>query len=242
MGNLQNSARSNYHRWTRAPAMKLLYLMIALMLNSMVLHAAEDSTIELNSADTDIHDKESLRRGAYLFINQCTSCHSAKYMRYSRLAKDLEISEEDVMSNMLRFGATKISDTISSAMTPDAGKNVYGVAPPDLTLEAKYRGVDWVYSYLMGFYRDENSTFGYNNRVLNNVAMPWILAGNQETMSKEEFSRDMRDLTNFMDYMAEPIKPWRQNFGKYVIIFLLVLLLPVWLLKREYWREIHGLR
>ncbi|MDP7153657.1 MAG: cytochrome c1, partial [Gammaproteobacteria bacterium] len=101
---------------------------------------------------------------------------------------------------------------------------------------------DWVYSYLMGFYRDENSTFGYNNRVLNNVAMPWILAGNQETMSKEEFSRDMRDLTNFMDYMAEPIKPWRQNFGKYVIIFLLVLLLPVWLLKREYWREIHGLR
>ncbi|MAF82511.1 MAG: cytochrome c1 [Gammaproteobacteria bacterium] len=221
--------------------MKLLYLTITLTLLSTALLAAE-SPVELLSANTDIQDKASLRRGAYLFINQCTSCHSAKYMRYARLARDLEISEEEVVDNMLRFGATKISDTISSAMTPDAGEKAYGIAPPDLTLEAKYRGVDWVYSYLMGFYKDEKTTFGYNNRVMNNVAMPWILASSQESMSEEEFSRDMRDLTNFMDYMAEPIKPWRQNFGKYVIIFLLVLLIPVWLLKREYWRDIHGLR
>jgi ubiquinol-cytochrome c reductase cytochrome c1 subunit len=139
---------------------------------------------------------------------------------------------------MVRFGATKMTDSIPAAITTEAGKQTYGIAPPDLSLEVKYRGVDWVYSYLMGFYADENTTFGYNNRVMNNVAMPWSLAGYQASVSEEEFSKAMRDLTNFMDYMAEPIKPWRQSFGKYVIIFLLIMLIPVWLLKKEYWKDI----
>ncbi len=218
--------------------MRLLIITITMLLFSTVGHAS-DAPVELKSADTDIHDKESLRRGAQLFIDHCTTCHSAKYMRFERIAQDLEISEEDVKNNMMRFGATKITDSIKSALTPEAGEQVYGIAPPDLTLEAKYQGVDWVFSYLTGFYKDENATFGYNNHVMNNVAMPWVLAPLQDSMSEEEFSGNMRDLTNFMDYMAEPIKPWRQNFGKYVIIFLLILLIPVWLLKKEYWRDIQ---
>jgi ubiquinol-cytochrome c reductase cytochrome c1 subunit len=218
--------------------MKILATTAIMMLFSTLLYASGTSPV-LKKANTDIHDKESLRHGAQLFIDNCTTCHSAKYMRYERLAQDLEISDEDVAKNMLRSGTIKITDTISAAMSPEAGKQVYGVVPPDLTLEAKYQGVDWVYSYLTGFYKDENTTFGYNNHVLNNVAMPWVLASLQESMSEEEFSSEMRDLTNFMDYMAEPIKPWRQNFGKYVLIFLLILLIPVWLLKKEYWKDIH---
>ena len=218
--------------------MKILAITIPLMLLSTMLHASGTSP-ELKSANTDIHDKESLRHGAQLFIDHCTTCHAAKYMRYERLAQDLEISDEDVAKNMLRSGTIKITDTIASVMSAEAGEQVYGIAPPDLTLEAKYQGVDWVFSYLTGFYKDENTTFGYNNHVLNNVAMPWVLASLQESMSEEEFSSEMRDLTNFMDYMAEPIKPWRLNFGKYVLIFLLILLIPVWLLKKEYWKDIH---
>ncbi len=218
--------------------MKSLLTAVALTLSSIVLHAAASSA-ELKSAGTNIHDKDSLRRGAQLFIDHCTACHTARFMRYERMARDLEISEEYVMENMLRHGATKIGDSIPAAMAPEVGKQVYGVAPPDLTLEAKYRGVDWVYTYLTGFYEDETTTFGYNNQVMNNVAMPWVLAGLQDSLSEEEFSAQMRDLTNFMDYMAEPIKPWRLSHGKYVIIFLLILLVPVWLLKKAYWRDIH---
>ncbi len=194
---------------------------------------------ELLRAGTDIHDKESLRRGAQLFFDNCSTCHAAKFMRYDRLSRDLEISEEDVMKNMARLGTTRFTDSMSSAIPAETGEQLYGVAPPDLSLEAKYRGVDWLYSYLMGFYEDESATFGYNNRVMNNVAMPWLLASYQASTDEKEFSTAMRDLTNFMDYMAEPIKPWRESFGKWVIIFLLILLVPVWLLKRDYWKDIH---
>ncbi|MDP6437583.1 MAG: cytochrome c1 [Gammaproteobacteria bacterium] len=217
--------------------MRTFIVAITLVFIPAALPAA-GSEVDLLSAGTDINDKESLRRGAQFFIDNCSTCHAAKFMRYERLAQDLEISEEDVMKNMVRFGATKMTDSIPAAITTEAGKQTYGIAPPDLSLEVKYRGVDWVYSYLMGFYADENTTFGYNNRVMNNVAMPWSLAGYQASVSEEEFSKAMRDLTNFMDYMAEPIKPWRQSFGKYVIIFLLIMLIPVWLLKKEYWKDI----
>ncbi len=219
--------------------MKSLIIALALVLlcSSAGLGAAalED---ELLRGGTDIQDKESLRRGAQLFFDNCSTCHAAKFMRYDRLSRDLETSEEDVMKHMARLGDTRFTDSMSSAIPAETAEQLYGVVPPDLSLEAKYRGVDWVYSYLMGFYEDESRTFGYNNRVLKNVAMPWPLASYQASADENEFSTAMRDLANFMDYMAEPIKPWRENFGKYVIIFLLFLLIPVWLFKRDYWKDI----
>ncbi len=237
MGNLQNCPRSYSDKKEKLIVMKIFIAALPLLLFSAALHAS-DLEVELLSAGTDNHDKEFLRRGSQFFVDNCTACHAAKFMRYERLAQDLEMSEEDVMKKLVRFGATKLTDSIPSAVTPELAKLSYGVAPPDLSLEAKYRGVNWVYSYLMGFYADEDATFGYNNHVLKNVAMPWTLADYQASVHEEEFSRAMRDLTNFMDYMSEPIKPWREVFGKYVIIFLLFILIPIWLLKKEYWKDI----
>ncbi len=218
--------------------MKIFIIGITLAHISTGLHAFVSEAGMLNT-DTDIHDKESLRRGARFFVDNCTGCHAARFLRYERLAQDLEISKKDVMKNLARNNAAKITDSIQSAITPELGKLSLGIAPPDLSLEAKYRGVDWVYSYLMGFYPDEDAPFGYNNHVLKNVAMPWTLAGYQASVSEEEFSKTMLDLTNFLDYMAEPVKPWRLSFGKYVIFSLLILLIPVWLLKKEYWKDIN---
>ncbi len=200
---------------------------------------ASGSSVEIMDAGNDIQDKASLRRGAHLYVDHCAACHSARFMRYERIAKDLEIPEQVVMTNLVRFGASKITDTIPSMITPEMGEALFGVAPPDLTLEANYRGADWVYTYLMGFYKDEKTPSGYNNHVMHNVAMPWVMAFYQESMGDEDFARDMRDLTNFMVYIAEPIKPFRESFGKYVLGFLVILFIPTWLLRHEYWKDVH---
>ncbi|MBQ76204.1 MAG: cytochrome C [Gammaproteobacteria bacterium] len=200
---------------------------------------ASSNSQELLQSNIDIHNKASLRRGARLYMNHCAACHSAKFMRYERLSKDLEIPPEIVMSDLVRFGATRLSDAIPAAIDPKVGEKAFGIAPPDLTLEAKYRGTDWVYSYLLGFYKDSNAPTGYNNHLMANVAMPWVLASLQEATSEAEFKDQMRDLTNFMAYMSEPIRPFRENFGKYVLGFLMVLLVSVRLLKNEYWRSLN---
>ncbi len=219
--------------------MKRLMPVFFFLLAFPITGIASGTSVELMNAGNDIQDKESLRRGAHFYVNHCAVCHSARFMRYERIAHDLEIPEQEVMTNLVRFGASKITDTITASITAEMGKKIYGVAPPDLTLEANYRGADWVYTYLMGFYKDEKSPTGYNNRVMPNVAMPWVLASRQDSMSEEDFAQEMRDLTNFMVYMAEPIKPFRERIGKYILGFLLILLIPTWLLKREYWKDIH---
>ncbi len=238
MGNMQDRSSAHSGQRNTVTAMRILIIAISLMTFSSGSQVSASET-DMLRASTDIHDKESLRRGAQFFIDNCTSCHAAKFMRYDRMSQDLDITEEDVMKNMVRFGASRITDSIPSAISPEAGEQLYGVMPPDLSLEARYRGVDWVYSYLMGFYQDDSATYGFNNRVLSDVAMPWTLAGYQASATEEEFSGAMRDLTNFMDYIAEPIKPWRERFGKYIIIFLLIMLVPVWLLRKEYWKDLH---
>lgn len=214
-------------------------IIVGLLLCFPVLATASGSAVELMRSGYDIHDKDSLRKGAKLYMDNCASCHAAKYMRYERIAQDLDMSDEDVMKNLVRYGAKKLSDTIPAAMTAEMGETAFGIAPPDLTLISNYRGADWVYTYLMSFYKDENAATGYNNPLLPGVAMPWVLAYAQSSKSEKEFATDMRDLTNFMAYMAEPIRPYRENLGKYVLGFLVILLIPTWLLKNEYWKDIH---
>lgn len=217
--------------------MKKLMTAIVLFCAPMMLHAATDG-IHLQDPGNDIQNKESLRNGAKTYMEHCAACHAGKYMRFERIAQDLELSEEQT-TELMRFGVEKASDPIKALIEPMAGEELFGVAPPDLTLEAAYRGEKWLYTYLMTFVKDDSRLFGYNNEVMKNVAMPWVMASYQESMSEEDFANQMRDLTNFMVYMAEPIKPFRESFGKYIFIFLFILLIPVWLLKNEYWKDIH---
>lgn len=218
---------------------------------------------KLDSVSIDLQDKGSLQRGATIFVNYCLSCHSAAYMRYNRLAKDLGISEELVAENML-FAADRIGDLMKAVMPIEDAKDWFGVAPPDLTLLARYRGPDWVYTYLRSFYLDEKSPSGWNNTVFENVAMPHVLyewQGTQKayfktnergievfdrfelvkpgTKSPKDFDAEMRDLTNFFVYLGEPSQLKRQRVGKYVLLFLAFFLVIVYFLKKEYWKDIH---
>ena len=226
----------------------------------------------LLSADINLTDKKSLQRGARTFVNYCLSCHSASFMRYNRLGRDLHISE-DVLKENFMFGTDKMGDTMTIALNRQEAEKYFGVVPPDLSVTARSRGADWLYSYLMTFYRDPSRPNGVNNLTFEDTAMPhvlWQLQGWQEPVYKDVTHRDGRisrvvdyldvvtepldkpkpyqdetyeetvsDLVNFMVYLGEPIKLKRKKIGAWTIAYLLVLLVIVYLLKREYWRDVH---
>ena len=209
------------------------------------------------TAPIDANDNASLQRGARTFVNSCLNCHSANYMRYNRL-KDIGLTEEQIKDNLL-FAGDKVGDTMKTAMSPKDAKKWFGVAPPDLSVEVRARGADWVYAYMRGFYRDSESPTGWGNCVFDSqtckVAMPHVLYEmqgeqimNHEThklelvkpgkLSPSEYNAYVGDLTNYMAFMAEPGKQQRQQLGWYVLLFLGVLLVLAKKLKNAYWKDI----
>ncbi|MFB3089942.1 MAG: cytochrome c1, partial [Gammaproteobacteria bacterium] len=221
----------------------------------------------LYKADVDISDKASLQRGARTFVNYCMGCHSAAYMRYNRMGDDLGI-EESILQNNLMFGTDKSGDTMTIAMQKDDAEKFFGTAPPDLSVNARSRGADWLFTYFMTFYRDDSRPFGVNNLAFKDVAMPhvlWELQGIQKpvykTVQKEDgsqrevidhleletpgtldsdgYQNTVNDLVNFLVYVGEPAQIQRRSVGVIVILYLLVLLVIVYLLKKEFWKDIH---
>ncbi len=205
------------------------------------------------SAPIDPSDLASLQRGARTFVNNCLNCHSANYMRYNRLV-DIGLSEKEIKENLL-FASDKVGDTMQVNMAPEDAKKWFGVAPPDLSVEVRARGADWVYAYMRGFYKDDTTPSGWNNIVFDKVAMPHVfyqLQGeqvlNHEThklelvkpgkLSPAEYNNFVADLTNFMAFMAEPAKEQRKSIGILVLLFLGILLVLTKMLKNAFWKDI----
>jgi len=227
------------------------FFIIIFLFISPLSFSAEN--IELSKAPVDLTDNLSLQRGAKIFTNYCLNCHSAKYMRYSNL-QDIGLSAETIKNDLL-FTGNKIGDTMSVNMSMKDSKKWFGASPPDLSVVARSRGADWIYSYMRGFYRDPTRPLGWNNTVYVNSAMPhilWELEGekilNPKTKKLEKFSSGklnakeydatIADLTNYLVYMSEPDQLKRKKMGYYVIGFLLLLLFLTIKLKKEYWRDI----
>jgi ubiquinol-cytochrome c reductase cytochrome c1 subunit len=243
-------------------------VVLASLLQVTVANAAGGG-IELESPRIDTGNQKSLQRGAQVFVNNCMGCHTAGYQRYSRLAQDLGLSEEDVQNNLIfttdeSGEPTKVGALMTNAMTVEYGKQAFGVAPPNLALTARSRGVDWIYTYMKSYYLDpEKTTTGVNNLVYPGTAMPhvlWDLQGWQTPvygeelhgsrpitalelttpgkLSAAEYDDVIADLTNFMAYMSDPIKETRHRVGLFVMLFLFGLLAIAYLLKKEYWKDI----
>lgn len=245
--------------------MKKLSIVLLVLFSSQLFAAS--GGIALESARIDLDNKASLQRGAKYFVNYCLSCHSAKQLRYSRMATDLEIPPELVELNLM-FTGEKIFDGMTISMRPKDAEKWFGVNPPDLSLIARSRGSDWLYTYLKSFYVDETRPFGVDNALFPKVGMPHVLAdlqGLQKAvykdvdledgsvrrvidhleisepgrMNEKEFDKAMNDLVNFMTYMGEPAKLERQRLGWKVLVFILLMLLVFYFLKKEYWKDIH---
>ncbi|KTD44179.1 cytochrome c1 [Legionella parisiensis] len=207
---------------------------ISLLLNSVVL---------AHSAQFDIQNKATLQKGARLFMNYCSGCHSLSYLRYNQMAKGLGITgfdgriNEDLLKNNLIFTQATVNAPIHIALPPEDAKQWFGIVPPDLSLVAREKGTKWLYSYLNGFYRDDSRPFGTNNRVAPDVAMPNILETLNHELSEDEFNNNLQDLVAFLAYVGEPVQSIRYRIGLYVVSFLFVLFLVVLSLKRVYWRK-----
>jgi ubiquinol-cytochrome c reductase cytochrome c1 subunit len=220
--------------------------------------AVASGGVELRSADIDVSDKASLQRGANLFTSYCLSCHGAKFVRFNRVAEDLGLTEDQVMTNLNHIGA-KFGGTMSATMTDDYAKKTFGVVPPDLSLVGRSRGADWLYSYMLGFYEDKSKTTGSNNVIFKDVGMPnvlWKLQGIQTatfgehgklhklevsggTQTVAEFESTIRDLVTFLAYIGEPRQLERKQLGIWVLLFLSVFFVLAYMLKKEYWKDVH---
>jgi ubiquinol-cytochrome c reductase cytochrome c1 subunit len=234
-------------------------LVFGLLVGATSAMASEEGG--LPSAGTNVNDQASLQRGAKLFFNYCVGCHSLKYVRYSRISEDLGLSEKEVMDN-LNFTGAKFGEPVISHMPEASGQQFFGKAPPDLSLEVRAKGADWVYGYLNSFYLDPSRPVGWNNAVFANASMPnplWELQGLQTAEMKaddkdaveklelsqpgkltpEQFKQATRDLTSFLEYVAEPAALQRQRYGIWVLLFLAGFTLLAYTLKKEYWKDVH---
>ena len=217
--------------------MNLILKIIVIVSAFLSVTSFAASKVHLDHANTDIFDEASLQNGAKLFMNFCSGCHSISFMRYNRIAKDLNLSEDQVAKNLM-FAGKKTGEAITTAMPNEGASKWFGGTPPDLSLVARSKGTDWIYTYLRSFYADESRIFGVNNKVLVNASMPDVLWSLKEEQSEAEFDNSVRDITNFLDYVGEPAKLIRLKLGKWVLLFLGVLFILVYMLKKEYWKDV----
>jgi ubiquinol-cytochrome c reductase cytochrome c1 subunit len=217
---------------------------------------------ELESADIDPGNISSLQRGARNFMNYCSGCHSAQYVRFNTIGKYLELSEEQLVDNLM-FNAEKTFETIQASMPSDDAARWYGTAPPDMSLMARAKGADYIYNFLKGFHLDADSPTGVDNIVLVGTSMPhvlWELQGYQNavfttdengtrhfehfesastgSMTDEEFTTFARDTVNFLEYISEPIRSTRRVLGVWVMMFLIVFLIIASMLKKQIWKDV----
>ncbi len=236
-------------------------VLVAMMVFST--HGVAASKGNLDPAGSNVFDIASVQRGAKLFTNYCMACHSAKYMRFKRMEQDLDLTEDEIQAFLVPAGL-EVSDYMMSSMPYEASADWFGKSPPDLSLTARSRGPDWIYTFLRSYYMTED---GWNNKVLANPAMPhvlWELQGIQrpimETtedaagvthvsvaslemdvpgeLTTSEYDQTVRDIVAFMEYIAEPARLQRERLGVWVLLFLAVFTFLSYLLYQEYWKDI----
>jgi len=239
---------------------------LVLLLVLPALAWASSAKVHLEPAPINLHDRVSLQRGAQIFVNHCLNCHSAASMRYGRLM-DLGLSEEQIRVNLVLAGE-KVGESMTTALDTKDAKAFFGVVPPDLSLIARSRTPDWLYTYLKSFYKDPSTKTGWNNTLFPNVAMPhvlWEYQGDQRLavtskmdphtgdkvearklvlerpgkLQPVEYDQYLADLVNFLAYMAEPAQTSRKLWGVLVLFFLAGFFVLALMLKKEYWKDVR---
>jgi ubiquinol-cytochrome c reductase cytochrome c1 subunit len=236
--------------------MKKLILAFALSIAVLAPAAvfAAGPSVPVDKAHNDLSDKESLKRGFETYINYCLGCHQLQYQRYNRTFADLGIEEADGVANYMYTGE-KAGDHITNTMSEKDAAKWFGTAPPDLTLIARLKSPDYIYTYLRTFYVDESRPFGVNNTTFKDVGMPHVLQDLQGvstidengnltpamggSLTAEEYDVVVRDLTNFLEYVGEPNKLERKAIGYWVLAFLFFFFILSYFLKKEYWKDVH---
>lgn len=219
---------------------------LLLLCSTQVWAAAEIEGLQLATAPINRTDMDAIKRGAKFFATNCMSCHTLTYLKYDKVVKEAGI------------------------VTNNKPIALNGVVPPDLSLEADARGVDWIYTYLHSFYKDPATPSGVNNLIFPGTAMPNIVMPyqgeqvlvekpiydllhqvewydlvkpiKQGTMTPEEFDKTIADLVTFLAYASEPFRAEQERLGYWVLGFLVILFVLMYLLKKEYWKDVKKRR
>lgn len=234
---------------------------LTLVFVSLSCLGASGNGVQLLDANIDLSKKTSLQRGAANFFNYCSGCHSLQYMRYNRIAEDLDLDESLVKSNFM-FVGDKIGNTVKVSMKSEDAESWFGVQPPDLSVISRVRGADWLFSFLNGFYTQPDRPTGVNNLYFSQTSMPhvlWELEGYkrlitpseksgdgstafetviQGKLSEDEYREFTRDIVSFLVYVGEPARLVRYKLGFWVIAFLFILFIFAYLNKRAIWEDI----
>ena len=245
-------------------------LMVVVLLSACLVTTqglAAGAKVDMDPAELDRDNVKSLQRGAANFMNYCSGCHSAQYVRYKTIGKDLDLSDAMLVENLM-FNAEKTFETIKSSMPPQDAARWYGKAPPDLSLMARAKGADYVFNFLRGFYVDEDSPTGVDNLVLAGTSMPhvlWELQGYQAAnfvdhanddgsvahvfegfeqlsagkLDSEDYDEFVRDTVNFLAYIAEPVRSERRKLGVWVLMFLIFFYIIARMLKKQIWKDVN---
>lgn len=227
--------------------MRRIFIIFLIFFSCHVMAEEGSANLVLAKAPIDQSDVVSIKRGATFFATNCMSCHTLIYLKYDKIAEEAGITYDKMPVNVKTWP--------------------FGVKPPDLSLETDIRGVDWIYTYLHSFYVDPSRPTGVNNLLVRNTAMPDMLApyqgeqklisGQPETaifkqwqwydlieltkqgsMKPEQFDATITDLVNFLAYAAEPFAEQQHRIGLWVLGFLVILFVMMYLLKREYWKDV----
>ena len=243
----------------------MIFMLLSLFFSFNSVLYADSAEVKQLSVEVHTDSKESLQRGAKIFMNYCSGCHSLRYMRYNRMAKDLGLVtfngdiDTDLLQNNLIFTQAKVTDPIQISMPEVDARQWFGRLPPDLSLTARERGPAWIYTYLNSFYADPKRPFGTNNLLVPDASMPNVLfplgglrvrkGGGQQpeslilmkegTMTPQQYEQTIEDVVTFLSYVSEPIKATRYKIGRRVLPFLCLCFMMVYLLKKSYWKKIQ---
>ena len=205
--------------------------------NSGFASSSTEPEVGIEAISINLSDVKSLQRGARNFFNYCAGCHSLQYMRYEQIAEDLNISEEQLLDNLIFTDKTP-QDLVTTNMLKEDGDRWFGKAPPDLTLVTRRKNPDYVYQFLKSFYIDNTSPTGVNNLIQDGTSMPHILWLLEEQMTAEDYNRFILDTVTFLEYVGEPIQQKRKSLGVWVISFLVLFLVFSYALYKDIWREV----
>ena len=205
--------------------------------NSGFASSSTEPEVGTEAISINLSDVKSLQRGARNFFNYCAGCHSLQYMRYEQIAEDLNISEEQLLDNLIFTDKTP-QDLVTTNMLKEDGDRWFGKAPPDLTLVTRRKNPDYVYQFLTSFYIDNTSPTGVNNLIQDGTSMPHILWLLEEQMTAEDYNRFILDTVTFLEYVGEPVQQKRKSLGVWVISFLVLFLVFSYALYKDIWREV----